>query len=474
MAKYDYDMIVIGGGAAGLTGSTACGSVGQKTLLIEKEEKLGGDCLHYGCVPSKTLIKSAYAYNVMRNAGKYGLPEVDLPKVDFKNVAARIRDVIDSIQIHDDPAALKEKYHVETRFGSPVFVDRHAITLNGQNITSKNFILAMGSSPAVPPIEGMDAVPYLTNIEIFSLEKLPGSLIVLGGGPIGAEMAQAFSRLGTNVTVVEYAPDILPREDEDVSRYMREILEKEGMKIFVGAKAVQVQKNTSGVLLTVEQDGKKIQLEAETLLVAAGRKPNVDGVGLDKIGVEYDQHGVKVDRRMRTSVKNIYACGDLNGQFPFTHVAAYEAGTAMMNAVFHLPLKVDYKNVPWCTYLDPEVASVGYNERRAKEAGISYTVHKEEIKNNDRAKAEGERNGFIKLIINKKGVLIGCQIVGYHAGDLIHEWIAAMNGKVSLNTIGNAVHAYPTMSEINKTASFNYFLNASPWVKLRLLLNWRW
>jgi len=332
----------------------------------------------------------------------------------------------------------------------------------------------MGSSPVVPPIEGIDDVPYLTNIQLFSLDKLPESLIVLGGGPIGAEMAQAFARLGSKVTVIEFMPCILPREDEDISCFMQDKLKSEGVEFHIGTKAVKAEKSEVGIKLTIEKDGQKSVIEAEALLISTGRKPNTEGVDLELAGVEYDRRGIKVDKRMRTSSKNIYACGDINGSFPFTHVAAYEAGIAMMNAVYHVPLKADYSNVPWCTYLDPEVASIGYNEMRAKEAGITYTVQKEEIKNNDRAKAEGEMDGFIKIIINRKGVVIGCQIVGYHAGDLIHEWIAIINGKISLNTIGNAIHAYPTMSEINKMASFNYFINAPFWIKLRLILNWRW
>lgn len=474
MSKFDYDMIVIGGGAAGLTASTACGSVGQKTLLIEKEEKLGGDCLHYGCVPSKTLIKSAYAYNIIRNSEKYGLPKIELPKADYKDIAKRIKGIIDEIQVHDEPDYIQNKFNVETRFGNARFIDNHSIELDGQTITSKNFVLAMGSSPAVPPIEGIKDVPYITNVEIFSMDKLPDSLIVLGAGPIGMEMAQSFARLGSKVTVVEFAKHILPREDEDIAEVIHEILESEGINIKVDTKAVKAEKTSSGIKLTVESNGNKSTIEAQTVLVATGRAPNVEGLDLEKAGVEFDRRGVKVDRRLRTASKNIYACGDINGSYPFTHVAAYESGIAMMNAVFKLPLKADYTNVPWCTYLDPEVASVGYNEKSANEAGLDFSVHKEAIKGNDRAKAEGETKGFLKLLINKKGVVIGCQIVAYHAGDLIHEWVAAINGKLSLNTLGNAIHAYPTMAEVNKMASFNYFINASTFTKFRLLLNWRW
>lgn len=474
MAKYDYDMIVIGGGAAGLTASTACSSAGARTLLIEKEEKLGGDCLHFGCVPSKSLIKSAYAYYVINNAAKYGLPAAKTERPDFKRIAGRISGIIDTIQVHDSPEYIKEHYKVETEFGAASFVDSHTIDLNGKNLTSKNFVIATGSSPAVPPIPGIEDVPYLTNLQIFSLDELPESMIVLGAGPIGMEMAQAFARLGTKVTVVEYESQVLIREDEDIAEGVASFLTEEGVNLQLGQKAVEVKKSSNGIQLTVESvsnQGTKKELEASCLLVATGRSPNVEGMSLEKAGVAYDRRGIKVNQRLQTTAKNIYACGDINGQFPFTHVAAYEAEIAMMNAVFHLPIKANYTHVPWVTYLDPEIASVGYNEKRAKEAGIKYSVHKEPLKNNHRAIAESETNGFVKLITKTNGKLIGCQVVGFHAGDLIHEWVVALNGKVNLNKIRGAVHAYPTLAEANKMASLNYFLKAPLWTKIRLLLN---
>ena len=455
MAKYDYDLIVIGGGAGGLTASTGAGQLGAKTLLIEKEKELGGDCLHYGCVPSKSLIKSAYTYNVLKHSQKYGLPKVDVPEVDFKNVSERIHGVIGTILKHDSPEYIKDHYNVDTKFGQAQFLNNHTIALNGESITAKNFILATGSSAFIPSIDGLSDVPYITNVQLFSLKKLPESLIVLGGGPIGTEMAQAFCRLGSKVTVVEIAPCVLAREDEDISCFMQEELKKEGVRFHIETKAIRAGKNDTGVNLTVVRDGKESIIEAESLLVATGRKPNVEGLNLEKAGVEFGKRGIKVDSRLRTTSKNISAIGDVNGSFPFTHVAGYEGGIAMMNAIVRLPLKVDYTNVPWCTYLDPEVASIGYNEMRAKEAKINYKIHIEEFQGNDRALAEGETVGFIKIVMDKKERVIGVQIVGYHAGDLIHQWITAINGKVSLSTIAQSIHAYPTLSEISKMASGN-------------------
>ncbi len=310
------------------------------------------------------------------------------------------------------------------------------------------------------------------------MEKLPASLVILGGGPIGLEMAQAFSRLGTKVTVLQSNAQLLPKEDPDVAAFVHQKLSAEGVEIFLNAKALSVETQAGKIKLIFEKDEAIREIIAEKLLVAAGRQPNIEGLNLEKIGVLLDRRGIKVDDRLRTSVKNIYACGDVTGGLQFTHVAGYQAGIAMMNICFpvipllRLPIKANYAHVPWCTYLDPEIASIGLNEARAKAAGIDYVVHKEQLKNNDRAKAEGETEGFVKVLLKKSGRVMGVQIISFHAGDLIHEWVPVLNGKMSLQTIANSIHAYPTIAEINKTAGLNYFLAAPAWTKLRMLLNW--
>jgi len=455
--KYNYDLIVIGGGAAGLTASTGAGGLGAKTLLIEKEKELGGDCLHYGCVPSKSLIKSAYCYNILNNSKEYGLPSVNVPKVDFRDVRERINNIISKIQEHDSPEHIKEKYNVDTKFGQARFVDSHTIVLDGENITARNFIICTGSSPSIPPVEGLNDVDYITNKEVFYLDNLPSSLIVLGGGPIGMEMAQAFNRLGSDVTVIQSNVQLLPKEDIDVAGYVRDKLESEGITVHLNSRAEKVEKDGGSVVLTFHDkninDSKTVK--AEAILVSTGRRANVDGLDLEKAGVQLVNRAIRVDDRLRTTAKNIYACGDVNGGYQFTHVAGYEGGIAMVNCIMRVPAKVDYTNVPWCTYLDPEVASVGYNEKRAKGAGLEYRIQREDFNSNDRALAEGETEGFIKMLINKREKVVGVQIVGYHAGDLIHEWVAALNGKVSISTIAQSIHAYPTLSEISKVASGN-------------------
>jgi len=457
MAQYDYDIGIIGGGAGGLTVAAGAAQLGAKTLLIEKEKELGGDCLHFGCVPSKTLIKSAQVYHLMKNAEKFGLPQVSMPPVDFRKISARIKSVISTIQQHDS----EERFcslGAKVEFGHPNFADAHTIRLNGKTHTAKNWVIASGSSAIIPPIKGLDKTPYLTNREIFYLDHLPKSMIVLGAGPIGIEMAQAFCRFGTDVTVVDMAPGILPKDDLDLSTEIMEILKDEGVTFYFNhtIEATADLGNQREVTLK-SKNGKTLSLKAETLLVALGRMANVEGLGLEAVGIEHDRRGIKVDRRMRTNHKHIYAVGDVKGGFQFTHTAGYEGGIVVSNAIFHLPRKADYTYLPWCTYTDPPLGNIGMNETMAKKAGIDYTVWTESFKNNDRSLAEGEKKGKIKLILNEKEKPIGVQILGPHAGDLLAEWVAVLNGKVKLATLAAAVHPYPTFGEINKRVAGNFF-----------------
>lgn len=468
MSKYDYDLIVIGGGAGGLTSSTFAGQSGAKTLLIEKEEKLGGDCLHYGCVPSKSLIKSAAIYHSIKNSEKYGLPPAAVSSVDYKRVSQRIQKIIGTIQKHDEPEYLQEHYNVETQFGSPKFVDDHTISLDGKKITARYFVLSTGSRAFIPSIEGLDNVPYITNVDIFSLERLPENLIVLGAGPIGLEMAQSFLRLGSKVSVIQQGNQILPKEDRDVAEFMQEHLKGEGIELILNSQAEKIEKNGNKIIVTVHnnQTGFNQVVEGDTLLVATGRQANVDELDLQKAGVEYTSRGITVDEKMRTNVKHICAVGDVTGGLQFTHVASYEAVVAIYNAILKIPKKANYASTPWVTYLDPQVASIGHNEQSAKAKGLEYKVHKESFEHNDRALAEGENKGFIKILLGKKDKVLGVQIVSYHAGDLIAEWIPVLNGKVSLSVLSDAIHPYPTMAEINKNAVVNYLVAQIPsWTK---------
>ena len=428
MATYDFDIGIIGGGSAGLTIAAGAAQLGAKTLLIEKEKELGGDCLHFGCVPSKTLIKTARAYHQMKNATFYGLPEVDVPPVDFAKVVDRIRSVIGAIQKHDSA----ERFcglgaRVET--GDPAFVDEHSVSLDGIPYTAKTWVIATGSSPVIPPIAGLDKTRCLTNRDIFTLDRLPKSMIIIGGGPIGIEMGQAFSRLGTAVTVVEMGDAILPKEDKDMSDLVMGLLQAEGIRFRLNASILRVVHAGAEHEVVIKTGDATETLCAEAILVAAGREANLKGLGLEIIGVDFDRRGLKLDERLRTTQKHIYGAGDVTGGYQFTHAAGYEGGVVVTNAVFHLPRKVDYTYLPWCTYTDPELASIGMNEKAAQDAGIKYSVWAEDFRGNDRSLAEGEATGKIKMLLDEKEKPIGVQILGPRAGDLLAEWVAVFNGK---------------------------------------------
>jgi pyruvate/2-oxoglutarate dehydrogenase complex dihydrolipoamide dehydrogenase (E3) component len=457
MADYDFDMGVIGAGAAGLTVTAGAAQLGAKTLLIEKENLLGGDCLHYGCVPSKTLIRTAQVYHQMKKAEEFGLPRVDLRPVDYQQVTKRIQSVINTIQKHDS----EERFcglGAKVEYGQATFVDEHSIRLNGKNYSAKNWVIATGSSPSIPPIEGLDKTPFITNKEIFSLDHLPKSMVILGAGPIATEMAQAFSRLGTKVDVVQRSNQILSKEDEDAAGEVMEALKSEGVTIHLNTTVVSTKDlGAEREIIIKDREDKETTLRAETILVATGREANLAGLGLKNVGVEFNGKGLQVDKRLRTTQKHIYAAGDVTGSYLFTHAAGYEGGIVISNAIFHLPRKVNYTYLPWCTYTDPELASIGMNEKAAKAAGIEYSVWTEAFKDNDRSLAEGEKRGKIKMILDAKEKPLGVQILGPQAGELLSEWVAVLNGKVKLSILAAAVHPYPTLGEINKRVAGTFF-----------------
>ncbi len=456
--QYDYDIGIIGGGAAGLTTASGAARLGAKTLLIEKEKNLGGDCLHFGCVPSKTLISAAHAYHAIANAPAYGLPAVDVPPVDFARIRDRIAGVIATIQEHDSV----ERFcglGAKVEFGSPEFIDEYSISLNQNTVSAKKWLIATGSSPGLPPVPGLDQVPHITNRELFSLDRLPASMAIIGGGPIAMEMGQAFSRLGTNVTIIEQGDQILGKEDRDMADELLELLKSPNMNIYLGASVVSTRDlGDKKEVLIQNAEGKEIPVHAETILVAAGREPNIGSLCLENAGVDFTPRGVPVDNRMRTSQKHIFAAGDVTGSYLFTHAAGYEGSIVIANAIFRLPRKADYTLLPWCTYTDPELASIGMNEKNAAEAGITYSVWSEAFRDNDRSLAMGNANGRIKMLLDAKEHVIGVQILGPNAGELINEWVAVQSGKVKLSTLASAVHPYPTLGEINKRVAGAYLI----------------
>ncbi|HUJ90489.1 MAG TPA: FAD-dependent oxidoreductase [Syntrophorhabdales bacterium] len=454
MTNYDFDIGIFGGGSAGLTVAAGAAQAGAKTLLVEKEGRLGGDCVYYGCVPSKTLIRTAQVYHLMRNAKEFGLPEVGLGIPDYRNIAKRIQSVISTIQKYDSEERFC-RLGAKVEYGNASFVDEHAISLNGKRHSAKYWVIATGSSAAIPPVEGLKATPYITNKEIFSLDKLPASMVIVGGGPIGIEVAQAFTRLGTKVFVVEFLGQILNADDRDLTDLTMNVLKSEGVEFYLDS-AVKSTRTVGNEIEVVFQKGDKTQsIRAETLLVATGRKVNLEGLGLENIGVVVEKRGLKLDERLRTTQKHIFGAGDVTGVYQFTHAAGYEGGIVVSNAIFHFPRKADYTYMPWVTYTDPELASIGMNEKSAKAKGINYSVWSEDFINNDRSLAEGEKTGKIKMLLDEKEKPIGIQILGPQAGDLLSEWVAIMNGKVKLSTLVSAVHPYPTLGEINKRVAGN-------------------
>ncbi|NTW88249.1 MAG: FAD-dependent oxidoreductase [Desulfobulbaceae bacterium] len=450
MPKYEYDIGIIGGGAAGLTVASGAARLGASTLLVEKEPQLGGDCLHFGCVPSKTLIKTARVYHQMGNAHRYGLPEFTRPPVNFCDIAARIKMVIGVIQQHDS----KERFSglgVKVVCGAPRFTDEHSVDLGGKQFTARKWVIATGSSPAIPMIPGLSETPYLTNRELFTLEQLPESLLILGAGPIAIEMAQAFRRLGSKVTVIQRGSQILSKEDQDLADLVMATMIEEGVNFYLGSRILSIQ--TQGKLRQVMIEtaaGQKITLTGTDILVTLGREANSANLGLDRLGISGDVNGIKVDKRLRTAQANIFAAGDVIGDYQYTHAAGYEGGIVISNAIFHLPRQVDYRWMPRCTYTDPEIASIGYNEKSAQGAGLEYRVWREEFKDNDRSLAEGNVTGQIKLLLGRGDRPLGVQIFGPHAGEIMAEWVAVLNSGIKLSGLAGAIHPYPTFSEINK------------------------
>ncbi len=461
------DLVVIGGGAGGLVVASVAAQLGIDVVLINKEENMGGDCLHYGCVPSKTLLKSASVAHVIRHAEQWGV-SVDQPVVDMANVNAVVKKAVDTIQVHDSRERF-ESLGCEVITGQAHFTSASQIEVNGKTIDAKRFVIATGSSVWVPPIKGADSINYLTNEDMFSLPKLPDSLIILGGGAIGVEMAQAYSRLGTKVTIVELAPRLLSRTDEQLSSILTEVLTSEGVSVKVNSEVVEVLANDN-LKQVIFKDGNK--LEAEEILFAIGRRAVVDSLALDKANIAYDAKGIKVNRKMQTSNKSIYACGDVTGEMQLTHVAELQAGIVLANMIFKWPKKINYDVIPSVIYTDPEVAQVGVSVEECK-AMSHGEVYQFDVAKLDRAITDGNGKGIATILTNK-GRIIGAHIVAPHAGELIHELALAVQEKMKVSKLTSLVHAYPSYSQLNKRLAGQYYNDRlfSRWTKKVVAFLW--
>lgn len=454
----DYDIGIVGGGSAGLTVAAGAGRLGARTILFDRAGRLGGDCLHFGCVPSKALIRSASVWAEGARTGDYGLPILDRPAVDLGKVMDRVAKVIEKIGERDSAERFRA-LGVDVSYGAPAFTDPHTVECEGRRISARKWVIATGSRPVAPPVEGLAETGFLTNETVFALRELPTRLAVVGGGPVGLELAQAFSRLGSDVTVIEFLPAILAAEDGDVTEVLAMRLMAEGVTLRCATRVARAGKSGGTVRLTLAgaDSSPAGVLDCDAVLVAAGRAPNVDGMGLEHAGVDYSQKGIPTDARMRTNAGHIYACGDVNGKYPFTHVAGQEGSVALANMAFRLPRKIDYRLTPWVVYTDPEVAGVGLCEKEAGRLNVPCRTVLERFAENDRAVADGRAEGMIKLILSPRGKLLGVRIVGHRAGELIAEWTLAMSAGVRLSTVSQLMHPYPGYAEISRRAAGAWF-----------------
>lgn len=463
-----YDLVVIGGGSAGLVVAGGAAQLGARVALVEKKA-LGGDCLYTGCVPSKTFIRSARFAADVRRASEFGFrtASLDFRDGEFAAITDRVARVIETVGEHDRPERF-EAWGVEVIFASPRFLSPGELELtladgSTKNISSKRFCISTGSRPSVPPIEGLKETGYVTNDEVFQLKKLPLTLTVLGGGPIGLELGQSFARFGSEVTIVEMDQRLLPKEDEEVSSTIEHHMRAEGLSILTGRKAIRASTRNGRKILTLEQSGLVQEIAADEILVATGRQPNVEPLNLEAAGVKYDKQRIFTDQYLRTSARHIFAAGDVTGHFPFTHMAAYEASVVIRNAFLFWPLlqKTDFRVVPWTTFTDPEIARVGLTEKEAKGkfGTTNVRVYRTEFADNDRAQAEDETRGFAKIVCTGSANRIaGAHIVGAHAGELIHEVVLAMKQRLSINALGSMIHVYPTLTQVNQQAGLDAIL----------------
>jgi pyruvate/2-oxoglutarate dehydrogenase complex dihydrolipoamide dehydrogenase (E3) component len=452
-----YDLAVIGGGTAGLVSAAVSAGIGAKTALIE-QHKLGGECLWTGCVPSKAIIRSASVLHALRHAADYGIVAA-AGRADFAAVMERVRRIIARIEPHDSPERFRGM-GVDVIEGRARFVSPEEADVSGRRVRAKRWILATGSRTAVPDIPGLEGAGYLTHETLWNLRELPASLLVLGAGPIGIEMAQAFARLRSRVTVVGASAQVLHREDPEIAAVLHRQLEREGITLHLSAKATAVWADGDEKVVSIRSADREMEVRAAAILVATGRRPNVEEMGLDAIGVEVTKHGVTVDASLRTSASNVWAAGDVVGPYRFTHVADYQARIAAPNALFPLRRKVDYRVVPWCTYTEPEVARVGLTEAQAREEwGDKAGVFRYDHDSLDRALCDGEPEGLTKIVLDPKGRIAGAHVVGPRAGETIHEAVLAVRHRLKLSDLSGMIHIYPTYPESLKRAA-DAFLRA--------------
>ena len=470
--KRRYNLVVVGGGTAGLVTAAGAAGLGASVALVEKN-LMGGDCLNFGCVPSKALIRAARAAAEMRDAAVYGIDSVDV-QVDFGRVMERMRRLRAELSAKDSVWRYRDEFGVDVFIGEARFTSVDTVEVDGQTLRFRKACIATGARAAAPPIPGLAAAGYLTNETVFSLTELPRRVAVLGAGPIGCELSQTLRRFGAEVTLLERGPHILPREDEEAARLVEQAILRDGARLLTKAMVKRVERRGGEKVLTLDQSGKPAELVVDEILVGAGRVPNVTGLGLEAAGVEYDEaHGVKVDDRMRTTNRRIFAAGDVASRFKFTHISDATARIVIRNALFFGRDRMSALTVPWCTYTDPEVGHVGLYERDARERGIAVTTFVQELRDVDRAVVDGEVSGFVKVHVRQGGdQIVGATIVARHAGEMLSELTLAIARGVGLGAIATVIHPYPTQAEaIKKVADAFNRTRLTPRVK-RLFSTW--
>jgi pyruvate/2-oxoglutarate dehydrogenase complex dihydrolipoamide dehydrogenase (E3) component len=448
------DLCVLGAGSAGLSIAAGASQLGAETILIEKH-KMGGDCLNYGCVPSKALLVAAKAAAFHRHSADLGVHYAE-PQIDFAAVHGHVQGVIAAIAPMDSVERF-EGLGVSVLRGAAHFTGPGEVEVDGIRIRARRFVVATGSMPLVPPIPGLSEVDYLTNESVFDLTQRPEHLIVIGGGPIGCELGQAFRLLGARVSIVEMA-SILPKDDPELVEILRRRLRADGIELHEGAKVVGVARTEAGLRVEIERDGARQAISGSHLLLAVGRVPGVEGLGLEAAGIEYDRRGIKADARLRTTNPKVYAAGDIAGGLQFTHVAGYHAGIVIKNALFRWPAKLDTSAVPWVTYTAPELAHVGLSESAAREAHGAVNILRWPFAENDRAQAERHLHGMVKAVVRTNGKILGATILGAQAGELIQPWVLAMSQGLKIGALAQMIAPYPTLGEASKRAAGSFYI----------------
>jgi dihydrolipoamide dehydrogenase len=474
--KSDRNLIVIGGGSAGLVSALIAATLNAKVTLIEKH-KMGGDCLNTGCVPSKALIKSAKVASLIKRANEFGI-NVPASNINFPAVMKRIQSIISKIEPHDSVERL-ENLGVECIKGEAKIISPWSVEINGKILTTRSIIVATGAQPFVPHIKGIDQLKYLTSDNLWDIKELPKRLIVLGGGPIGCELSQAFARLGSQVTQIEILSRIMIKEDNEVASLLTKKFEDEGIEIRTDHVAKEIVIEGNKKKLICEKQNETVEIQFDEILIAIGRTANSNGFGLEELGVKLNPNKtVHVNEKLQSSIPNIYACGDVAGPYQLTHTASHQAWHATVNALFGKlkSFKVDYSVIPWATFTDPEIARVGLNEQEAKERGLPYDVTSYGIDDLDRAITEGEDHGIVKVLtVPGKDRILGVTIIGHNAGELITEYISAMKYDFGMNKILSTIHIYPTFSEANKFVAGAWKKANAPKKLLKLVAKYhRW